>query len=108
MKITAIETYIAGNPWKNWLFTRVLTDSGIYGIGEGTMNFFARTIETCIHELKPFVLGLDPFQIEVVVQRLTRDVWGREVDKMIRWGARVTPEERSPLIEFLATRWGVR
>jgi len=41
-------------------------------------------------------------------QRLTRDGWGREVDKMIRWGARVSPEERSPLVEFLATRWGVR
>jgi len=27
---------------------------------------------------------------------------------MIRWGARVTPEERSPLVEFLASRWGVR
>ena len=41
-------------------------------------------------------------------QRLTRDGWGREVDKMIRWGARVTPEERGPLVEFLASRWGVR
>jgi DMSO/TMAO reductase YedYZ molybdopterin-dependent catalytic subunit len=41
-------------------------------------------------------------------QRLTPDGWGREVDKMIRWGARVTPEERGPLVEFLASRWGVR
>jgi sulfite oxidase len=41
-------------------------------------------------------------------QRLSRDGWGREVDKMIRWGARVTPEERGPLVEFLASRWGVR
>ena len=41
-------------------------------------------------------------------QRLTRDGWGREVDKMIRWGARVSPEERGPLVEFLASRWGVR
>jgi hypothetical protein len=41
-------------------------------------------------------------------QRLTREGWGREVDKMVRWGARVTPDERSPLVEFLASRWGVR
>ena len=41
-------------------------------------------------------------------QRLTRDGWGREVDKMIRWGARVSPEERGPLVEFLASRFGVR
>ncbi|HEV8396791.1 MAG TPA: molybdopterin-dependent oxidoreductase [Vicinamibacterales bacterium] len=41
-------------------------------------------------------------------QRLTPDGWGREVDKMIRWGARVTPEERESLISFLYSRWGVR
>jgi len=28
MKITGIETYIAGNPWKNWLFAKVSTDEG--------------------------------------------------------------------------------
>ena len=44
----------------------------------------------------------------VAQQRLTREGWGREVDKMIRWGARVMPEERGPLVEFLASRWGVR
>ena len=41
-------------------------------------------------------------------QRLTREGWGREVDKMIRWGARVPPDERGPLVEYLASRWGVR
>lgn len=75
MKITAIDTYIAGNPWKNWLFAKVSTDEGIYGIGEGTLNYFAKTIEAGIHELKPLVLGLDPFQIEVISQRLIRDVY---------------------------------
>jgi galactonate dehydratase len=75
MKITAIETYIAGNPWKNWLFAKVLTDEGVYGIGEGTINFFARTVETAIHELKPLILGLDPFQIEILSQKLIRDVY---------------------------------
>jgi galactonate dehydratase len=75
MKITAIETFIAGNPWKNWLFAKVSTDEGIYGIGEGTLNAFAKTIETAIHELKPFVIGMDPFQIEAISQRLIRDVY---------------------------------
>lgn len=75
MRIVEIETYIAGNPWKNWLFTRVLTDEGIYGVGEGTLNCFARTVEAAIHELKPLVLDLDPFQIELLYQRLVRDVY---------------------------------
>ena len=76
MRVTAIETYIAGNPWKNWLFTVVRTDEGLHGVGEGTMNFFTRTIEAAIHELSPFVIGMDPFQVETISQRLVRDVYG--------------------------------
>ena len=75
MKITDIKTYIVGNPWKNWVFVRVETDEGIHGIGEGTLNAFARTVETAIQELSPFVLGMDPFQTEILVQRMVRDVY---------------------------------
>lgn len=75
MKITSIEPYIAGNPWKNWLFVKVSTDDGIYGVGEGTLNSFGKTVEAAIHELTPHVLGMDPFQIEILSQRLIRDVY---------------------------------
>jgi galactonate dehydratase len=75
MRITAIDTYIAGNPWKNWLFAKVSTNEGIYGVGEGTLNYFAKTIEAAIHELKPLVIGMDPFQVEIISQRLIRDVY---------------------------------
>jgi galactonate dehydratase len=75
MRISKIETFIAGNPWKNWLFTKVWTDDGIYGVGEGTLNYFARTVETAIHEIAPLILGMDPFQIEIISQRLTRDLY---------------------------------
>src|ERR1700736_6805195 len=75
MRITAIDTYIAGNPWKNWLFAKVSTDEGIYGVGEGTLNYLGKTIEAAIHELTPLVLGMDPFQVEIISQRLIRDVY---------------------------------
>jgi len=75
MKITDIKTYIAGNPWKNWLFTRVETDEGIYGIGEGTINMATKTVESCIHDLKPQVIGMDPFQIEIILQKTVRDIY---------------------------------
>lgn len=75
MKIVRIETYIAGNPWKNWLFAKVLTDEGIYGIGEGTLNYFGKTVEAAIHELTPLILGMNPFQVEIISQRLIRDVY---------------------------------
>jgi galactonate dehydratase len=75
VKITSVETYIAGNSWKNWLFAKVSTDAGLHGIGEGTLNYFAKTTEAAIHELKPFVIGMDPFQVEIISQRLIRDVY---------------------------------
>jgi galactonate dehydratase len=75
VRITGIETFIAGNPWKNWVFARVNTDEGLHGIGEGTLNYFGRTVETAIHELTPLVTGMDPFQVETITQRLTRDVY---------------------------------
>jgi galactonate dehydratase len=75
MKITDVKTYIVGNPWKNWVFTRVETDEGVHGIGEGTLNGFARTVEAAIHELKQFVIGSDPFDVETHSLRLFRDVF---------------------------------
>jgi len=75
MKITSIDTYVAGNPWKNWLFARVNTDEGVYGIGEGTCNAFGKTVEAAIHELEHLVLGMNPFQVEVISQKMIRDVY---------------------------------
>jgi len=52
VKITRASTWIVGNPWKNWLFVRLDTDQdGLYGIGEGTINGFAKTTEAAVHEL---------------------------------------------------------
>ena len=75
MKITDITTYIVGNPWKNWVFTRVDTDEGVHGIGEATLNGFAKTVETAIQELKRFVIGEDPFDVENHTLKLFREVY---------------------------------
>jgi galactonate dehydratase len=75
MKITDIKTYIAGNPWKNWLFVRVETDEGVHGIGEGTLNGLTKTVETAIHELKHLVTGMDPHDVETMALKLFRDVY---------------------------------
>ena len=39
-------------------------------------------------------------------QRLTAAAWGREVDKMVRWGAKVSADEKGPLVAYLTSRWG--
>jgi cytochrome c5 len=41
----------------------------------------------------------------IAPQRLSSAGWTREIDKMVRWGAQVTDEEREPLITYLATHF---
>lgn len=73
MRITNIETYLVGNPWKNWVFVRVHTDEGLYGVGEGSLNCFGKTIEAAVRELQPLIQGMDPMRVETISQTLIRD-----------------------------------
>ncbi len=75
MKITEVKTYLVGNPWKNWLCVRVETDDGIHGIGDGPLGHLSRTVEAAVHEFKPSAVGLEPFHVETIVGRLSRDVF---------------------------------
>jgi hypothetical protein len=38
----------------------------------------------------------------ITQQRLNEAGWSRELDKMIRWGATVSTEERDPMLKLLA------
>jgi galactonate dehydratase len=75
MKITKIDTYVVGMPWKNWLFVEVHTDEGISGVGEATINAFARTVEAGIRELEDLVIGKDPFSPRRITESLRRDLY---------------------------------
>lgn len=47
--------------------------------------------------------------IESIEQhRMNRTQWEREVEKMQRWGARVTPENKDALVDYLANRYPYR
>ncbi len=39
-------------------------------------------------------------------QRLSAAAWGRTVDKMVRWGAKVAADEKPALVAYLTSRWG--
>jgi mono/diheme cytochrome c family protein len=41
----------------------------------------------------------------VMQQRLDRSRWTATVDKMIRWGAGLSPEERDILVKYLAVQY---
>jgi mono/diheme cytochrome c family protein len=39
----------------------------------------------------------------IAQQRLDRDAWSREIDKMMRWGAEVPAAEKDALVNYLTT-----
>ena len=41
----------------------------------------------------------------IVQQRLSNRAWSKEVDKMIKWGAVVDPEDRNTFIDYLSTNF---
>ncbi len=67
-------------------------DAAAIAAGE---KVFAATCRTC-HE--------DDLSAQ---QRLSAAAWGRTVDKMVRWGAKVSAEEKPALVAYLTSRWGL-
>lgn len=72
MKIADVQTFIVGNPWKNWVFIKLHTDEAVYGVGEATMHRAAKTIETAIIEFRRYYLGRDPFDLESIHDELDK------------------------------------
>jgi galactonate dehydratase len=75
MRITKIETFLANAGLRNYLFIRLHTDSGLTGVGEATLEWQEKTVQTLIHEFfeDRYVLGANPFDIEDLVSRMIRD-----------------------------------
>lgn len=42
----------------------------------------------------------------IVQQRLSKPAWTKEVDKMIKWGAPVDPQDRDALIDYFSANFG--
>ena len=64
MKIERIETRVIGNPWKNWVLVRVLTDEGLVGWGDATTPMTYKPVVAAIEEIGKLCVGGDPLQIE--------------------------------------------
>lgn len=74
MKITRFETFLANAGLRNYLFLRLTTDTGLTGIGEASLEWQEKTVETLCHEwVAGRVLGCDPFDIEATVGNMIRD-----------------------------------
>jgi len=74
MKITRLETLLTNAGLRNYLFVRLTTDTGLTGLGEASLEWQERTVETLIHEwVEDRILGADPFDVERVIGNLIRD-----------------------------------
>ena len=70
--------FLVGHGWNNLVLTRVHTDTGLSGLGEGTMQWQARTVASAIeHMANRYVLGASPFEIERLVQAMYRNEYAR-------------------------------
>ena len=58
----------AGWKSRNWLFVKVFTDAGIYGVGEA--SGWPRVVETAIKDLSTLLIGDNPFEIEKLWQNV--------------------------------------
>jgi galactonate dehydratase len=74
MKIARFETLMANAGLRNYLFIRLHTDTGISGVGEASLEWQEKTVQTLAHEwLQDRVIGRDPFEIERLTGDLIRD-----------------------------------
>ncbi len=93
MKITDIKTYLihAGSPdqvrraKRNWLFVKMFTNEGVYGIGEA--SGWPRVVQTAIQDLTPILIGEDPMHIEKLWQKMLLAMMGHGMTGIVGSGA---------------------
>jgi len=75
MKITDLKIIVVGNPWKNWIFVRLLTDEGIEGLGEATGGLDTKSRVGFLEELRSRIIGKDPTRIQELLDFLRKTLF---------------------------------
>lgn len=73
MKITDVKTQIVNLHFRNAIIVRIETNEGITGIAETVMKRKTLTVEQSILELKRYLIGQDPTEIENHWEKMYRD-----------------------------------
>lgn len=66
MKITEVRVILTC-PGRNYVLVKVMTDEGVYGVGDGTLNGSELAVATAIEHCSHLLIGMDPQRIE--------DIW---------------------------------
>jgi len=77
MKITGVKTYLCHAYRTNWVFVKVMCDSGLYGVGEATLEYKEHAVIAAIGELERGLVGKDPHNIEAIWHDACRDAYWR-------------------------------
>jgi galactonate dehydratase len=72
MRIADVKTFPLWGGGRNFLFVKVETDEGIYGLGESGLTWQERAVEETVLRLKPWLVGEDPFRTEHLWQLMFR------------------------------------
>jgi len=77
MKIKEIRVIVA-SPGRNFVTVKIITDEGLYGIGDATVNGREKAVVAYLEDhVIPCLIGRDPMQIEDIWQYLYRGCYWR-------------------------------
>lgn len=77
MKITSAEVFIGG-PGKNYVTLKIMTDQGVYGLGDATLNTRETLPAAYLTDyLIPMLIGMDPRKSEDIWQYFYRGAYFR-------------------------------
>ena len=111
-KIRDIKTYLVdavpvgtSGGWRarNWLFVKVETEEGLYGLGEA--SGWPVVVQAAIRDLTPILIGEDPTRIERIWQKMLLAMMGHGLTGVVGAGAMTGIE--IALLDILGKRLGV-
>lgn len=78
MKITEIKVLVSC-PGRNFVTLKIITDEGVYGLGDATVNGREMAVVAYLEEhVVPCLLNRDPHQIEDIWQYLYKGAYWRK------------------------------
>src|SRR5947209_14284103 len=94
MKIKDAKVLVC-SPARNFVTLKILTDEGIYGLGDATLNGRELAVASYLSDhIVPCLIGRDPFQTEDIWQYLYRGAYWRRGPVTMSAISAVRSEER--------------
>ncbi|MGB6105835.1 MAG: mandelate racemase/muconate lactonizing enzyme family protein [Pusillimonas sp.] len=75
MKITDVNVFVIGNPWKNWVLVKVVTDEGLCGWGDATTGLSSQPVTAAVTEIRRMCIGKDPRHIEALWEGMYKSLY---------------------------------